>query len=485
MYIASAKNKGPVMQKAGGDRFLEDYDIGWVSHKTGGNSGGNNGGGNNGGGNSGGGVNNRVSNVRRNNAQKFGLLEDNLGDMEMIDTRKIVSYTNKEIFEEELPNKIQGTYNEDYNILYIDEIIRKKLQQEKYGHLTYLKNQYSTLEKEIMQPQTYIMREKSLSMMDSIKQEIEQIETGARIKIYNEKVKDIIINYKKYSGQIKTVIFDVEEKEHYEEINSDVRYRLSYIDKFLDIASEYIQLDIIRINNRPTNICIGCGFSLSKIATNEEGTQRCPECHTEHNVIITAKLAKDGARINTNNSSEDESIDNFLRAFIRYQGLQTDIPPDSLYEELDEYFQRHGRPCGEEIRQLPINNRGRKGDTNHKMIWSALSQIGRAEYYEDANLIGHIYWGWMLPNVMHLRERIIDKYNKTQKGFYQIPAEERCRTSSLGTQYRLWRHLQLEGHECYIDEFKIAENPESLRIHNKLWRLMCEAANDPEIYYIP
>lgn len=420
----------------------------------------------------------------------FTILEDNVGDMEIIDTRKIGADIGMNVFHattctEELPDSITGTYNEDYNILYIDEIIRKKLKQEKIGRLSYLRNQYGLLQKEIMQPQTYIMREKTISNMADVKKEIEQIETGERLRIYDSKVKNILDNYKKYSGQIKTVVFEVEDENGYEELNADVRYRLSYIDEFLDIASNYIELDIIRINNRPNNICIDCGYSLAKVATNEVGTKRCPICSTEHDVIITEKLAKDGARINTNNSSEDESIDNFLRAFIRYQGLQTDVPPDSLYEELDAYFIRHGRPIGAEIKKLPLNSRGRRGDTNHKMIWSALSQIGRAEYYEDANLIGHIYWGWSLPNVMHLRERIIEKYNKTQKGFYQIPAEERCRTSSLGTQFRLWRHLQLEGHECYIDEFKIAENPESLRIHNKLWRLMCEASNDPEIYYIP
>ena len=186
-----------------------------------------------------------------------------------------------------------------------------------------------------------------------------------------------------------------------------------------------------------------------------------------------------------NNNTDDESIDNFLRAFIRYQGLQPDRPDDSLYDELDGYFARHDRPSGEEIKQLPLNSRGRRGDTDHKMLWNALSQIGRSEYYEDANLIGHLYWGWTVQNVMHLKERIIEKYNKTQKVFYQIPPEERGRNSSLGTQYRLWRHLQLEGHECYMEEFKIAENSESVRTHHRLWRLMCQGTNDPDIQYIP
>ncbi len=417
------------------------------------------------------------------------LLNDDLGELDLIDTRKYVSHKEtpeNNIFLDEIPTKISGTYTEDYNIIYIDEIIKKKLQREKFAYLQDLRNKYKILSDASLQPQTYVMRNKTLDSMKKVHLEILQIETGEKLKIYEDKVKEIITEYKKYKGNVKTVFFGIEE-EKYEEMNDDLKNRIFLIDSYLDIASDYIQIDIVRINDRPTDICIGCGISLAKVATNEEGTIRCPnpECLAEHNVIILAKSAKDGSRINTNNTADDESIDNFLRAFIRYQGLQPDYPDQTLYNELDEYFCRHDRPIGEEIRKLPLNNKGRRGDTDHKMLWNALSQIGRSEYYEDANLIGHIYWGWTLHNIMHLKERIIDKYNKTQKVFYQISPEERGRNSSLGTQYRLWRHLQLEGHDCEKDEFKIAENSESLRTHNKLWRLMCEYANDPEIYYIP
>lgn len=435
------------------------------------------------------------SNVKLTRSVNNGniLLEDNMGELDIVDTRKFsnnIDKTNPCKFQEniieDLPNKITGSYNEDYNIIYVDEIIRKKLKQEKFAHLQSLKNRYKTLEGLSMQPQTYIARERTLENMKKIKNQIDQIESGERIRIYESKVEEILNKYRKYNGKVKTIIFDVEEEQKFQELDDDVRHRIALIDNFLDIATDYIHVDVIRINNRPSDICSGCGISLAKVATNDEGTVRCPnqDCQTEHNVIITAKLAKDGSRINSNNSIDDESIDNFIRAFIRYQGLQSERPDDSIYDELDHYFARHDRPSGSQIRNLPLNERGRRGDTNHKMLWNALSQIGHSEYYEDANYIGHVYWGWALPNVMHLKERIIDKYNKTQKVFYQIPPEERCRNSSLGTQYRLWRHLQLEGHDCYMEEFKIAENPDSLRTHNKLWRLMCEGSNDPDIFYI-
>lgn len=421
------------------------------------------------------------------------LLDDTDNDLGIMDTRKLAKPTASSVssnYEEKLPEKITGTYNEDYNILYIDEVIRKKITQEKYSYLAKLKSNYKALEIASSSPQTYGNRQKTLSQMENTLKEISQIENGEKLLNYDNRVKDIIAEYKKHKHKPKTIIFDMEEEQPYEELDDEKIALIVLIEKYLEIASDYIYVDIIRINNRPTDICNGCGTSLAKVAPTEAGTIRCPneDCQTEHDTMIMVKHAKDGNRINSNSNTEDESIENFLRALSRYCGGHVDVShsniDDELYTKLDTYFINRGRLPGSEIRKLPLNNRGRRGDTDHKMLWTALYEIKRSELYEDANLIGHIYWGWKLPQVLHLRERIIEKYNKTQRVFCQIPISERSRTSSLGTQYRLWRHLQLEGHECYMDEFKIAENPDSLRIHNKLWRMMCEGANDPDIYYI-
>lgn len=398
-------------------------------------------------------------------------------NLNIIDTRRL---SNNNI--EKLPTKITGTYVEDYNILYIDEIIRKKLNQQKFTDLNNLKQQYKSLEVLSLKPQTYINREKTLNEMKKLENEINQIETGENLKIYDSKVKFIISEYKKYKGKIKTINIDEDNK--YKELSDDVRTRLAIIDRYLDIASDYIELDVIRINNKPNDMCSGCQESLVDVAVNEDGVKRCPKCETEHNVVITTKLAKDGIRINTQATNDDDSIENFIKAFIRYQGLQPDKPPECIYDELDEYFESNNLPIGEEIRELPLDDRGRRGNTTHKMMWNALSEIGRSKYYEDTNYIAHIYWGWTLPNVMHLKELIINDYNITQKVYYQIPIEERGRKSSLGTQYRLWRHLQLRNHECYRDEFKLAENDNSAADHDQLWRMMCERANNPDIRYI-
>lgn len=410
------------------------------------------------------------------------LLDDNFGEFDILDTKlyKAPQKTKGIV----VPEKITGTYSENYDILRVDEIIRHKLEDEKYTHLNNLKMRCKELELAILKPQTIVTRKKTLDDLIALRNEITEIETGEKLKNYQASVKAILDEYKTFDNKVKTVAFGIDEKEEYVELGDERRRCIYLIDSFFDIAKKYITVDVIRVNNIPSNLCLGCNASLEKVAQNDDGFICCPECQTEHNTMIVTKSSKDGSRINSNGSTEDESIDNFLRAFTRYHGLQQDKPNESLYQELDDYFIRLCRPTGEEIRKLPLNERGTRGDTDHKMLWSALSQIGRSEYYEDANWIGHVYWGWTLPDAMKYKEIIISDYNETQKVFYQIPAEERERDSSLGTQYRLWRHLQLVGHTCYMDQFKIAENPESLRKHHKTWRAMCIGTNNPRIQYI-
>lgn len=415
----------------------------------------------------------------------YFILTDGMGDIDIIDTRGMASGNictlNKQ---EKLPTRITGSYDEDYNILYVDDIIRKTLIAEKHNKLPILQRQLAQQHLNLSQPQKTVARKLTLSTIQSLQSQIAEIENGSRLQFYINSVDTLLDNYRHFKGNVRVIVFDEDESSPVKEPDNIVIQRLSIIDQYFSIASKYIEINVVRNKQYHEDICNGCHEPLSNVAINEDGTQRCPNCDTEHDVIIMVKLPKDGIRINTSVSSEDESIESFKKAFTRYQGLQTDVPDKSIYEELDNYFRSNDCPTSDEVRRRPLNDRGRREGTNHKMLWDALSKIGRSKYYEDANYIGHHYWGWILPNVEHLRERILDKYYKTQKEYYKIPREERDRTSSLGTQYRLWRLLQLENHECYIDEFRIAENPDSIRIHDRLWKIMCDNCPDEDIYYI-
>ena len=388
----------------------------------------------------------------------------------------------------DIKNKtITGSYRNDLNILYIDENIKEILKLESGEKLVHMKSKLRELNKRYEHKQTYILYHILEKKISSLRKKIKKIENGHKIKKYNESVKNIITLYKNKSNIARTIVFDdvnIEDENNHSE--DDRHIRLNWISEYLKIASKYINLKIIQIYEEPEDVCTVCSYPLVNIVQNQDGNIICPSCFAEIQCVILTNATKDSIRTNCGGANgSDESIENFIRAIIRYQGLQSQDHIDpQLYIELDSHFIQSERDTGETIRQLPLNKNGRRGDTTPKMLWNALSCIGRSKYYEDYMIIGHVYWGWELPNISNLKDRMISDYIETQNVYYQIPVESRGRSSSLGTQYRLWRHLELVGHPCCMEDFKVAEHADSIRIHHELWRMMVEGTNNPKIKYI-
>ncbi len=383
----------------------------------------------------------------------------------------------KQINKIDVPDKIIDTYTIDYDINLVDIKIKQQLLYDETTYLRKLKDDLEIYYNKLSLHNDIITCNMLKNLFDNTKKEIEYIESGRKRQNYMNESVQLLLDYNSFSKKNKTVSFGIED-DSYKEFDDELKCKIGVIEDYLQIASKYISIVVTRLDNMPNYLCKGCGQSLANININELGTIRCTNdnCNAEFDPIINTRTNKDSNRSNIISNNDDESIENFLRAFDRYRGVQVNKPPQSLYDELDDYFIKNIGLSGEQIRDMPLKDSGYgyRGKTNHRMLWNALASINKPEYYKDANLIGHVYWGWKLPDVEHLRSDIIIAYNLTQTAFLQIPINNRERKSSLGTQYRLWRHLQLANYPCNMYEFKIAENPESLKLHNKIWRIMCE-----------
>ena len=385
------------------------------------------------------------------------------------------------------PPKVIGNFTEDYDISAVDAIVRDYIRVQEIAKPLIIQAHLMGAKRRIQGIQSYGDRIDDLQKIREYEAELDELQSGAKMRRYVEQADPLLQVYRSTQDGIKVDDFSLEEKHSTINLPQIVRIRIDVIETYLNLARKYIDIDVIRRNRLPSDMC-HCGVSLTKTGPNDNGMQVCPGCFTEHPMAIVASLSKDNARINNSGSGSDESIENFLRTFDRYQGDQQKRLVDTLEANLDVYFVSKGKKTGKEIRALPKpsgdNMYWQKGNTNHPMLWDALEQIGRSDYYEDVNLVGKFYWGWELPKLHHLRDKIIEQYLKTQRVFCEIPPEERERGSSLGTQFRLWVHLRLVGWRCSRSEFKIADNPDSYRTHIRLWRIMCERANDPEIYFM-
>lgn len=354
---------------------------------------------------------------------------------------------------------IVDNYVDDYDINYVNDIILNKLTAEKTT-IPKLTQNLQKLQNESKKRLTYNVKKEILEEITKLEEKITLIKSEQKL-----------IDYQHLSQPLLT---------KYNLLKTNQQSTEKTVDEYLSIASKYININITKNYKHKENVCNDCGYSLKDIKPNRENTIRCPECKTDHQIIMNKKPSYDST---TQTNSEGNDMNNFIKTLTRYEGLQAPLPP-ILYEKLDTYFKERGMPTSAEIKALPHNEQGKKGNTNRETLCTALSNIGHSEYYEDYNLIGHVYWDWKLPNLTSIRPTIIEHYKITQKCYYKIPLEIRDRISSLGTQYRLWRHLQLLNHECYMEDFRIAENSNSLQNQHRLWKMMCEQANREDIYYI-
>lgn len=376
--------------------------------------------------------------------------------------------------------KIVDTYNDDYNITFIHGRIVEMLEREHLTRIPRINEEISKLEKVIRLPQTQIQRNMTRKEIESLQAMKQEILSGNRVQIYQRESQPMIKKYKSFKSTCSRVKFGLSETKA---ISDDICWeKIAVIEEYFLLAKNYIEIDIYRVTSRQPG-CISCNFPITEdILTNFDKTV-CRRCGAEQGDLIYSRSSKDNTKSASTNDKKDETIKNFLKAFEKYQGLENVKLPSDLEEKLDEYFTSKGILPGSSIRQLPLNSRGRRGDTTPQMLWAALPQIGYNDLYKHTNKIGSEYWGWVLPNVQHLKEIITDDYHKTQAVFHNIPPEERIRDSSLGTEYRLYRHLQMRGHECYMDDFKIANDPNSLCIHNDNWRRMVEGVGEPGFFY--
>lgn len=366
-------------------------------------------------------------------------------------------------------NLFRCVYTNNYNILRIHSVILALLEEE-LKNLSKLENELNIYKEKLKKPLFYNDKKKVKKKIRELCDNIEEIKNKRRMDEYMELSSPLIQKYKN-SSSIKKRVFGEEVDESDESIDYD---KIKIIEDYLILAKRYVPIDIMRVQKNIVK-CFVCGYNLSNIRGYQ--IEICPSCSTEISAGYSFSV---GEAVNTKDSRD---LVNFKKVLKRYQGKQPDVIPENLYKDLDHYFESRGLLIGEEVRKLPLNSRGKRGDTNHQMLYEALAHTKHTDHYEDANLIGNKYWGWQLKNIPpHIEKMIINDYKKTQAVYTSDTEKER--SSSLGTQYRLFKHLELRGIDCHIDEFKIADNEESIRFHETTWEKMCRGSNDPDIYYI-
>lgn len=373
-----------------------------------------------------------------------------------------------------IPDEVEGEYTVNYNIAELDNIVRAKLKRDE-GNVKQIEDSISSLKKKLETPRIARLQREIVIKINELNYKKKKLLRGDILSSYIRDTEDLVQRYKQVSSKTCTVtIGGTSALRGASAVNrEDEDEVVSLIECYLQRAGKYMKLNIKRIHNSNELRCVYCKSILIDIVSDDD-SHYCQVCHAVNYDVLSHNTSADSEKINAA-SHDSDSPNNFTKALERYQGLQKE--PDAKIDELlDEYFTKQGEPTGEEIRKLPLNKHGRRGNTDHDMLWNALFLCGLSDHYKDDNLIGHRYWGWELPNIFHLVPLIEEIYAETQKVYMRISAEERGRSSSLNVPFHLWAILKLVGYPRPMSEFRIAIDSESLCNHIHLWKKMVHEA---------
>ena len=250
--------------------------------------------------------------------------------------------------------------------------------------------------------------------------------------------------------------------------------RHQIIVSYLNIAKDYLDINI-KYDWGSESRCTSCG-SID-IEEDFGGNIYCSSCFAEDVSIVNLPMYHDGNNMNRNNKSDYDDKENFKKALNRYEGKQViKFDKDNMCKSLDDYFTQRNMPISSDVKKLPLDSKGKRGKTSKGLLYAALKKIGYEDQYEDSNLICHFYWDWMLPDISHLAENILEDYDIFNEIYVSI--RDVNKTSALNTEMVLYCLLKRNGHQCDRKNFKIVSTVEIYRNYVRKIETVFDIAND-------
>lgn len=373
----------------------------------------------------------------------------------------------RELNKREIPistEPINIRYSNDYPIDELDQKI--KLYLSEGIRIKELKKKLDILYQEFKLAETAVL---TMQIAKKINRYIEIINQCKDFQEYNNYINETqkyIEEYKKLSPYQGEDI--INEDQNYPD-EQDI-LRLTLIKRYLNKASDYYPLNIMCVNKSQTVSCQNCGFDMSSVDTQSQGTIDCPECSA---LFKSENLIDFSTKTVVQCSREYDASSTIRREYDEFQGKERLYIDPEIFDLLDTYFISIGVGSSTKIRQLPLNKYGKREGTSRKMLDTAFKEIGRPEFYKHCNKIGREYWGWELRDLGDKTAEFMNAFRETQSYFPLV--KKKGRTSNVCSQYRLMQELIHIGVDVCIDEFKLPGMDSCIR-SEKIYKQMAEMA---------
>src|SRR5581483_502541 len=262
--------------------------------------------------------------------------------------------------------KISMTYTDDLNLFHLKSQICLALKAEQEERLRNLVDELSNLKNKINQCKFLIEKKAIEKNINETEQEINKLQQ--KLPNYVKESEPLLKQYQQYGPSKKILSFrSNRNNKSSNEILISAKTKL--IHEFIQLAEKYIDLHIVRELNIG-NSCPGCNADLTDVEPlDESGLIICPNCKYEKYTFIK--------QIVETTASSNSSLDTLYKSLMKFLCKHPTSLPPNMFKDLDKYFISYGLPyTSKEVKALPLNENGTRGDTTREIMLRALKDKG-------------------------------------------------------------------------------------------------------------
>lgn len=239
--------------------------------------------------------------------------------------------------EDEVPDAIHITYINDVNILRIHEAICKRFSYEKNMVPIYA-GRILKLTRAINVAIGINKKRCLLEERAELHAKINDVMTSRIWNSYISAAKEYLELYSSVMTNKSKGMIHIGKRDESDGDKKNTKIRLKIIDEYVKIASDYISINISRIEILAA-ACPNCGIQLKNFEIDDDtGVCICPGCNWFRENLAKSSYSRDSGKTNSNGKNDYEDRENFYKAAIRFACMQHKVFHAKLEADLDEYF---------------------------------------------------------------------------------------------------------------------------------------------------
>lgn len=301
--------------------------------------------------------------------------------------------------------------------------------------------------------------DKFSDLRNELAEKIRVIETQEEYNFYITETIDIVTRYKELLRTPVKVSFMGSKKD-----DSKENEKREIINKYLSVAKKYMSAFMpLSPNTKKKIICDNCktNKNLEMIDTD---IYVCISCGLQIESLTYNLSYKDIDRTNIIQKYTYDPRIHFRDCINQYQGKQNCNVDKTVYEELEEQYEKYGLLVGD--KDTPKEIRFAKVKKEHTLLF--LKELKLDKHYDNVNLIYSNQTEkkcddieYLVDTLMSDFDMLISLYEKRFKHEKKIE-----RKNFINTQYVLYQLLNKHKHPCKKEDFNILKTVDRKTFHD-------------------